>query len=150
MLNISPPSPYMTDEDWPKVRRFKPSENWGNWRRVHRDLIFTLDAFAEFVQKPVIIHNAYDQTGHTDGSYHYKGMAVDFHVKGLNVFDQFLAVVRFDGFNGLGVYPFWNNPGIHGDIRPKSNRLLPDSLWMRNGAGEYISLTWQNLKEALK
>lgn len=150
MLTINPKTqnPYMTDEDWKLVRHFSPKEKWGNWRKVYRDLIFTLDAFAEFVGRRVILHNVFDVSGHSDGSYHYVGQAGDLHVEGLHVIDQFIAASRFDGFNGLGVYPNWINPGLHCDIRPKSNRLLPDSLWMCRESGVYIPLSWQNIKEA--
>jgi len=139
--------PYMIAEDWKRVRHFTPDEAWGDRRRVHRNLVFLLDAFRAFIGRPVVIHNAYAQNGHTDESYHYRGMAVDLHVEGLSVFDQFIEATRFE-FGGIGVYPFWNNPGLHLDIRPRSGAFAPEARWMRTKAGVYVPLTWQNLKEA--
>jgi hypothetical protein len=156
MINVR--GPYMTDADWKGVRHFTPDENWGNWRKVHRDLIYGLDALRAFLGLPIVIHNAYDTRGHTDGSYHYRGMAVDGHVECLSLMDLFFALARFDEFNGIGLYPYWTLdgkpkgkrcPGFHADIRPKSERFKPDSQWMCSPAGVYLPLTWQNLKEAL-
>lgn len=149
MINLNAPTPYMTEADWRLVRRFKPTENWGDWHKVHRRLVFALDALAEFADRPVILHNAYDEDGHTDGSYHYRGLAADIHIAGLHVMDQFIIASRFDEFNGIGVYPGWNNPGLHLDIRPSKDRLSPDSRWLRTRGGVYLPLTWKNLMEAL-
>jgi|GEM_PF-892902 len=144
----------MLEEDWKRVRHFSPKERWGNWRKVDRNLVFLIDAFREFVGKPVVLHNAYDTAGHTDGSYHYRGMALDAHVEGMTLMDMFFALTRFDEFNGVGLYPFWTwdgklCPGFHGDIRPKSERFKPDSRWMCTRGGVYVPLSWENLKEAV-
>jgi len=149
VINMNAPTPYMTEADWKLVRHFTPEENWGDWRKVYRELVFLLDAFREFVDRRVVLHNVLDLSGHTDGSYHYPGMAADFHVEGMHVVDQFIAASRFDGFNGLGVYPAWENPGLHGDIRPKRLKLEPDARWLRTRGGVYLPLTWKNLMEAL-
>lgn len=153
MLPMTPDSksPFMTDKDWSAVAPFfTPEENWGDWRKVHKELIFNLLAFRRFVNRPVVILNAYELTGHT-GEYHPKGMAADFYVKGMNVVDQFIALTRFDGFNGIGIYPHWRpQGGLHGDIRPKENRFDPDARWIRNKAGNYITLTWENLLKEVK
>lgn len=141
---------YMTDEDWAFAEPyFKPGEKWGDWRKVRRKLIFTLLAFRKFVDRPVHIHCAYELTGHS-GKYHPLGMAVDFHVEGMSVVDQFIALSRFDGFNGIGIYPHWNNPGLHGDIRPKTDNFDPDARWIRDKKGNYLALTWQNLLKEVK
>jgi len=143
------PSPYMQDEDWAKVKHFTPKEPWGNWRKVQKKLIFGVDALREFAGKKFVIHNAYDQSGHSDGSYHYEGKALDGHFEGMHILDQFIVAMRFDQFNGIGVYLDWDHPGLHLDMRPFSARLMTNSLWLRKN-GKYIALTWENLKEALK
>lgn len=149
-MNVDGKNPYVTEADWALVAPyFTPGENWGDWRKVHKELILTLFAFRRFVNKSVHIHCAYETGGHS-GQYHPLGMAVDFHVKGMSVVDQFIAASRFDEFNGLGIYPHWNNPGLHADIRPKTNRFDPDARWIRNKSGNYISLTWENLLKEIK
>lgn len=146
---MNPRGPFMTDSDWKRVKFFSPKENWGNWRKVHRDLILAIDSFRAFVGRKVVIHCAFELQGHTDGSFHGKGLAADLHVEDMHVLDMFFAATRFDEFGGIGVYPFWNNPGLHVDIRPHSSKFEPDSRWMRTKAGVYVPLSWENLKEAL-
>jgi len=144
----------MTDNLWGMITYFTPKEEWGDWRKVYADLIFALDAFRKFVGKPVHINGAYSAAGHTDDSYHYKGMAVDIHVKDMHIIDQYIAATRFDEFNGIGVYPHWATPGLHLDIRPYINRFSPEARWMRvdlknKGKIEktYIGLTAENIKK---
>jgi len=134
----------MTDALWERIKFFKKTEKWGDWTKLHAELVFLLDAFRLYVGKSVIIHNAYSAAGHSDDSYHYLGMAVDLHVKGLSLVDQFIAASRFDGFNGIGLYPDWTNPGLHLDIRPHKLKFEPDARWIRNV--DYIGLTAENLK----
>jgi len=62
------------------------------------------------------------------------------------VVDQFLVASRFDGFNGIGVYPWWKNKGLHLDDRPHSTKLQEDSRWGSPKAGVYVPLTWRFLK----
>lgn len=102
--------------DWTKIKYFKESE-WGDVSKLEPNLIYLLDEFREFVGKPIVIHCAYDKNGHTTNSQHYLGKAVDFHIKGMNWRDQYYAAVRFGKWTGIGVYPDWNNPGLHCDIR---------------------------------
>ncbi|MCK4822302.1 hypothetical protein KA005_41450, partial [bacterium] len=91
---------------------------------------------------PTIIHCG-TQGKHCKGSYHYKGMAVDFHFvvpnSSISFRDQskflmqYLVDMQLDNFVGLGIYPEWNNPGFHLDTRGKKAR------WLKQG-GEYVAL----------
>lgn len=132
-------TPLMREEDWKGIRYFKPSE-WGEWWRVSRSLIVSVDRWRGVLGRPVRVHNAYEPSGHTDGSLHYEGKAVDLHVEGLHVVDQFLAAERSGLFDGIGIYPFWINPGLHLDKRPETAR------WARNAAGLYVSIDWAFLR----
>lgn len=141
---------YMTNDDWKKVKYFGPNENWGDWSKIHKVLIFALDELRKNIGKPIHINNAYSISGHSSNSYHYKGMAADIHIKNMSVIDQFIWASRFDVFNGIGVYPNWNNPGLHLDIRPFKDKLSKESRWMGvriNGKQRYVSLNWDNIKK---
>jgi len=140
----------LQEKDWALLRHFTKTEKWGDWRKVHRKLAFVLDAMRQYAGRPVILHNVYDSDGHSDGSYHYDGMAADWDIPGLPVIDQFIIACRF-GFGGIGIYPHWNSPGIHTDIRPLANEFTPESRWLHDRDGKYIPLTWSNiLKECQK
>ncbi|MCK9556087.1 DUF882 domain-containing protein [Candidatus Pacearchaeota archaeon] len=148
----------MTNENWKEIKYFKKTEKWGNPLKVHKLLIYGLDALRNYIGFPIGINCAYEKGGHTDDSYHYSGMAVDIYCKKLNVVDFYLAASRFDVFNGIGVYPHWNNPGLHLDIRPLAKKFDYDSRWMcihviekKNDKTiikkEYISLSFDNIKK---
>jgi uncharacterized protein YcbK (DUF882 family) len=140
----------MTQEDWKEIKHFSPNENWGDWTKMAKNLFLALDKFREYVGHPVYVNCGYATNGHTNKSYHYKGMAVDIHVKNVNVIDQFLAAERIDEFNGIGLYPDWRNPGLHLDIRPKNQKFEKDSRWLAirlNGKQTYIALNSVNIKK---
>lgn len=102
---------------WQDIKYFKkeefnhPDEFINNGGYV---LLQKLDEFREFVGKPIIIHSDF-RPG--DKGQHGKARAVDIHIKGMHVIDQFLCAEKFGKFTGIGVYPNWNNPGLHLDIR---------------------------------
>jgi len=125
----------MTKEDWKSVRYFTPDE-WGDWGQVDRELIFLLDSIRHNAKKPVVIHCAYATAGHSEHSYHYRGMAVDFHILGMHVVDQFLLASQYSEVGGIGVYPYWRSPGLHIDLRPGR------TMWGRTAKGTYLPLTW--------
>lgn len=126
----------MANIDWTKIKYFKPTENWGDVNKVLPELVKTLDEFRAYVGKPIILHCAYDPNGHTSNSQHYLGRAVDIHIKGMNWRDQYYYAVKFGRWTGIGVYPDWNNPGLHCDIRvlPKGKSFAKWTRWK----GQYI------------
>jgi uncharacterized protein YcbK (DUF882 family) len=100
---------------WQKLAYFSSDENWGDPAKMVPELVFILDRLRGYLGVPIIVHCGYEPR---DGKgYHPRGMAVDCHAVGLNVIQFFIGAMRF-GFNGLGVYPWWNNPGLHLDVRP--------------------------------
>lgn len=123
--------------NWENVRYFK-KEEWGEWEKVSPNLIFHTDAYRHEAGVPCFIHEAFATSGHTSGSHHYHGRAVDLHLAGMSVVDQFLLAERLGFFGGIGVYPTWNNPGLHLDLGGRGRR------WIFDGK-EYIPLTWENL-----
>ena len=77
----------------------------------------------------IIIHAGYATSGHSDGSQHYQGNAADFHIETsipyhvqidrmLNILMRLQVADRV----GLGIYPDWNNPGFHLDVRGRRAR----------------------------
>lgn len=129
---------------WDEIEYFDKDENWGDWRKVNPYLIKFLDKFRKLVGMPVYINNAYSAgSGHNKKSKHYLGEAADIHIKGMNVVDQYLMAEKCGLFNGIGVYPFWNNPGLHVDIRTKPAR------WGRNAAGVYVELNSKFIRSCL-
>lgn len=103
---------------WCDVKHFKPSEfNEPNEMDYH--FINRLDKFRDMVGKPIIIHSSYRKGGK---SKHAEGIAVDIHIKGMDLMDMFLWAERSDLFKGIGVYPCWNNPGLHLDMRKEEGR----------------------------
>lgn len=106
----------MTQADWAKVKHFKPTENWGDWTKIEKAVIFLLDRMRENMGQSIIIHCAYDSSGHSTNSQHYLGRAVDLHIQNVPLIDQYLLAERY-GWRGIGVYTDWNNPGLHLDLR---------------------------------
>jgi len=126
----------MTKKEWGLIKYFSPKEDWGDPDRMEFYLVYLLDRLRFIIGKPIIIHYG-TQGKHSPNSWHYVGKAVDFHAKGISLFQLFLSATRFP-FGGIGVYPFWDNPGLHVDTRPRPNGE-PQARWGRIN-GEYIPL----------
>ena len=96
---------------------FSKNENWGDiekvpWHHVHM-LFMIRKAMAECgFDWPMIIHCCHKTDGHSENSYHYKGLATDFHfniscplLKQYSVFNDVLRILKLSRFVGMGVYP---------------------------------------------
>ena len=95
-------------------------------------LVATMEAYdaylAEHFPGAVIkVHEDWAVDGHTANSEHYAGRAVDYSVQGASLVEAWLALERFP-FNGIGIYPYWNSPGLHADVRAASYR----ARWTRD------------------
>ena len=135
----------MTEEDWAEISPyFYPTENWGQPNKMAHNLIMGIVALRKFVGRKIIIHCGFEER--QTGGYHPYGMAVDFHIEGLSPVDQFLACCRFDVFNGIGFYTWWNSPGCHVDVRPKRLKLDFDARWASVEKGKYVKVTHALLK----
>lgn len=127
--------------DWSKVRFFKKTEFSGP-DQLDPLLVYGLDALREAAGRSIKINSDYRDG---DPGQHGLGKAADIVIDGLSVVDQFLLAEKTRLFAGIGIYPFWNRPGIHVDIRA----LRPHELgarWARNKKGVYVSLTWDFIK----
>ena len=104
----------MRAKDWRAIINFKPSE-FANPECMSEPLILKVDALREYVGRKVYVHCGYEKR--KKFSYHNFGQAVDIHIEGLSLIEQFIVAQRFD-FGGIGIYPWWNDPGLHLDVRP--------------------------------
>lgn len=124
-------------------------------------LVFIIDKIrAKFEGMGIfIIHSSNEPEDlmlHIPGSYHYQGLAVDFHIKlksdpkahkKLSEYKRICEALMFEIKSlrinkeiGLGIYPYWNNPGFHIDYRhPKG-----PGTWFQNEAGGYMSIAELN------
>lgn len=137
----------MTDEQWKQIKHFSPKEQWGDPYKMSFDLLKRLDALRKFVNQEIIIHCGYATDGHSENSQHYFGKAVDFHIKRMSLIDQYLAAERFM-FTGLGLYPDWNHPGLHCDVRFKNYEESQDRWAKLNGI--YILLNEDTIRKIIK
>lgn len=133
--------------NWKKVKHFLPQEWKKDPDKVAPELVYVTDAIrGETIKyRPpkgvmMIIHVAWDFSGHSSKSYHYTGLAVDFHfkdyqeMKHFTYWEQFILLSSFRELGGIGFYPDWKHPGWHIDLRNRNPRLL----WSRiNGKYRY-------------
>ena len=108
---------------------FSKTENWGLPGRVSGLTLLALSIIRRETGWPVVIHNAFELTGHSANSQHYQGKAVDFHFttdvqyyRQVLMVEQILNRYQLSEFVGLGIYPGWNNPGFHLDTRGSKAR----------------------------
>ena len=127
--------------DWNKVRFFKRSE-FSAPDQLDPLLVYSLDALRDAAGKAIKINSDY-RPG--DPGQHGLGKAADIVIDGFSVIDQFLLAEKTRLFAGIGIYPFWNRPGIHVDIRTLRPHE-PGARWARNEKGVYVSLTWDFIK----
>lgn len=118
--------------DWEKIKGFSEHENWGEPDKMDPELIEALLELRKYVNKSIVIHCG-TQGVHTAGSIHAEGKAADLHIVGMHYIDAFLAASRFPAFRGIGIYPHWNNKGLHLDTRPVKMR----AMWWRDAKGIY-------------
>lgn len=115
------------------------------------ELVRVMDIVREASQCKVHIHRVYDPSAILSTSRHRMEPcdAIDFHLEPITpsaphtLFHQFLFLTRLDGVKGIGIYPHWDNPGFHIDLRPS----LLSVYWIRNKDGLYLPVTDKSIKE---
>ncbi len=120
------------------LKYFKKSEFVKDPDKLHPDIMPLMDDLRHLAETPIYIHVAWNTAstnGHSKNSYHYKGMAVDFHFKQgiLSPVEQFACIRSLPEFHGIGFYPWWNSPGWHVDIRQNPTLLC----WISHGPATY-------------
>ena len=109
---------------WDIIKHFTLAENWGQASGMNGMLVLLMDAIRERWGEPVVIHCGIEIDGHAKDSQHKLGNAVDFHVQSSLPFpaqcsrlESILKDLQVFNKVGLGIYPGWNNPGFHLDVR---------------------------------
>jgi len=124
---------------WSDIRNFESREWRKDWHKVDLRLVRLVDEWTSFAKTKFatscIINVAWDDDGHQSGSWHFTGMAVDCFLVGVPLIHQWQLAERFP-FTGIGLYPFWKNPGLHLDIRPQSGSR--SARWWRDEENMYI------------
>lgn len=110
----------MDEIDWNMIRHFNEHEKWGNPNEINPILVNTLDNLREEIGHPIIIHAGYENR--IGISQHPLGNAVDCHCEGVGLVDFFLYASRYSALKGIGIYPLWDPPGLHLDVRHSYNR----------------------------
>jgi len=135
----------MTPEEWEEIDYFTEYEKWGDPNKMKLSIVRAVDDLRAYVRKKVRVHCGWEdrKTG-----YHPMGIAVDCHIEGMHIIDQFIAASRFDAFNGIGVYLNWNSPGLHLDTR--GNKLPQEARWGCIKTGQYVPLDKAFFELAIK
>lgn len=129
----------MKETNWSEIHHFSKRENWGDWTKVDKKVIIKLDQMREYCGKLIVIHCAYEKSGHTNNSQHYLGKAVDINIIGMKLVEQYLLAERF-GWTGIGLYNCWKNPGLHLDLRDEEIGARWAQKKNREGSLEYCAL----------
>lgn len=139
-----------SNQEWALLKRFKPTENWGDPSKMNYELLLRMDRWASFLGRPVMV-TCGTQGTHAENSEHYEGNAADVIVPGLHVLDQYFSAVRF-GFRSIGVYPDWilsrkdKVGGLH--LGNRANSYTREWLGVQvDSKQEYLALSLENLKK---
>ncbi|MFQ5674129.1 MAG: hypothetical protein ACE5G9_13680 [Nitrospinales bacterium] len=110
--------------------------------------LLKLETLRQHVGSPVVIHanGGFAVRGHAENSLHYMGLAADLHIRqGENaagndpasprdIVEQALLAYKWT-FLSIGIYPFWNRPGLHLDDRTAIGKAK--AVWFRDRQGNY-------------
>lgn len=127
---------------WLTVRHFTREEWPRDPDRILPAVVHLADQMREDSGWPIVVHVAWDDAGHVGDSTHYTdrtefATGFDFHFAGVPLVEQWLFAERYP-WRGLGVYPYWNTPGLHCDLRTLG-REHPNlgHRWWRDREGKY-------------
>ena len=137
----------MNVEQFENLRNFSAIENWGDisivkWYHVHH-----LFLIRSKINWPMAIHCCASTSGHSENSFHYKGLATDFHFVTadslVNQFSKLEGIIDSLGltdFLGVGVYPEWRPypGGFHIDSRGSRIRWIRKDGIYKYGDNENI------------
>ena len=106
----------MTPGQWKEFAPYFSAQECGEGMDYHfmRDVL----ELRNELRAPMVVHVGFSRSGHAADSYHYKGLALDFHVPNAAPRHILSVIDALGHFGGVGFYPWWNNPGFHIDHRP--------------------------------
>ena len=103
-------------------------------KKISFTLIKKLNKVRSLIGMPITPTSINDGK-HSEGSFHYKNMAIDWQVKrkkGIKInYNMIFQACLTAGFKGIGWYPYWNTPGFHTDTRKSF------AVWTKNKKGDY-------------
>jgi hypothetical protein len=143
--------------DWSKVKNFKEKEftppNYSGEVDMNLGFVLKLDLFRSHVGSPITIHEngGFSVKGHSENSLHYSGLAADLHVTQAigprDVIEQALLAYKWT-FLSIGIYPYWNRPGLHLDDRSAIGK--EKVVWFRDKGGLYQYYSYNRFYECIK
>ena len=106
-----------------QLKHFNRGENWGDPDRMNGAYLLVLDAIRDRMGMEYVVH--YGTQGlHSPGSQHPIGNGSDGHfITSHSYFNQIVKLetilidLQVDDRMGIGIYPAWNTPGFHSDLR---------------------------------
>lgn len=113
---------------------------------MNHGLMLMLDEFRHQLKHPLYINSGFRPNGRKK-SKHYRGLAVDIVCPSMKLKDFHHAALKFQhydlyylkeygypykSFDGIGLYPFWNTPGLHLDLQRSPLK------WYRDSTKKYI------------
>ena len=123
---------------WFKAEEFDDRHKINLGKDMDMETVHRLDSLRGWVACPIIITAGYYSQGHSSGSYHYKGKAVDIIIcSDMNIRQQW-EYIRISGFAGIGVYPDWKYKDFRGGWHLDSRDVA--QLWREVSKGEYFYL----------
>lgn len=81
----------------------------------------------------------------------YPALAVDWDCGTRTIdtlFEVYLTLARQLDWSAIGVYPFWNRPGFHTDLRPRSHPAYR-AHWYVGRDNKYKPLRWKTFKKEI-
>jgi len=142
----------MTEHDISQLKNFSLNERDIKGREIFRDafiisadLMMMTDDMVTFAKQQhpgayCLVHDI-NLGKHSRGSCHYDGKAIDLHIEGMMLGHMARIAMRYF-FGGIGLYPDWNTPGLHLDIRNAP------CTWVQRD-GKYI-YTWPEFEDLLR
>lgn len=118
-------------------KNYKGQPAWGDANRISGLLLRLLDEIREEAGASILIHAGVEMNGHAPDSFHKKGLAIDFHFKGITpqkgyeAIQRVLAKHQLQDKVGLGFYSWWQSKGWHFDIRGYQ------TYWLSEASGSY-------------
>lgn len=101
---------------------FFQDKEFSNRKLMNQYTIDCLEDFRAELGFPINITSDYAVDGHSDKSYHYKGMAIDGNTQA--PLDLFLRLAIKHGFRGIGLYVQDNKiKYFHIDTRPEAPQM---------------------------
>ncbi|MBI5428397.1 MAG: hypothetical protein HZA02_09000 [Nitrospinae bacterium] len=145
--------------DWSDIKyftreEFRPEGHDGDFD-MGIGFILKLDNFRSQIDSPMVVHKngGFAVSGHSENSLHYLGLAADLHIRERgsdrprDVLEQALLAYKWS-FLSIGIYPFWNRPGLHLDDRAAIG--LPKKVWFQDRAGKYRYYPYEDFHRCVR